>query len=461
MTGWSVRARLTFLYASLLALMLVVYAAGASALLWGKLRDQMDHRLAEDLETTARHLRFDSAGHIQVTAASLAEDVDLLAPHLVQVWSAGGEVLFRSPELREQNLDKVPAARLRDGSRVRVAELRATVEGTPVVIRLGFYEEPLWREVRRMASVLLTGLPFAVLLAAATAYLVARRALRPLDVMANRAGQITAEQLDDRLPIANPHDELGRLGSIFNATLARLERSFEQLRRFTADASHELRTPLTAIRSVGEVALQKPADAAYYRDAIGSMLEEVNRLTRLVDNLLAMSRADSGRVALQCSDFRLLELARESAAMVEVLAEEKQQTLTVEGDPSISVHADRLLLRQALLNLIDNAVRYTPSKGRVEIRVGRDSAGAYIDVRDNGPGIPEEHRAKVFERFYRIDKARSREDGGAGLGLAISDWAVRAHAGQIELQSDSAEGCTFRIHLTAGSESPAGLFRRW
>jgi heavy metal sensor kinase len=265
--------------------------------------------------------------------------------------------------------------------------------------------------------------------------------------MAKRAAVITADHLNDRLVIANPDDELGQLGVAFNATLARLESSFDQLKRFTADASHELRTPLTAIRSVGEVALQQQGDAERYRDTIGSMLEETNRLTRLVDSLLTMSRADAGRIQLNSSEIGLLDLAREAAALLDVLAEEKEQAVQIAGDATLKILADRTILRQAVVNLIDNAVKYSPVQGNIQIRVTGDGNDALVEVEDSGPGIPAEHRSRIFERFYRIDKARTRADGGTGLGLSIAQWAVAAHGGTIEVQCESGVGSLFRIRL--------------
>jgi heavy metal sensor kinase len=457
----SIRVRLTLLYVALLSLVLVLYAAGASALLLRNLGEQLDHRLNEDVETIEGLLAWDANGHIRLATENLDEDQRDLQPHLLEVWSAAGAVLYRSPGLGKGDLGPTPVAagsaaglevrfaRLADGTRIRLVGRRHAVQGSSVILRLGLSEEPLWREFRRTVSVLAIGLPLAVLMVGATGYAVAKRALRPLDAMAQRAEKITAERLSERLPIGNPGDELGHLARVFNGTLARLERSFEQLRRFTADASHELRTPLTAIRSVGEVSLQKSGDAEYYRDIVGSMLEETNRLTHLVDSLLTMSRADAGRIPLQYTRFPVLDLAKEAASLIEVLAEEKNQRMTVGGDPRVMARGDRLILRQALLNLIDNAVKYSADGGSIEICVGADHGEAYVDVRDSGPGIPAEHRPKVFDRFYRVDKGRSRGDGGAGLGLSISDWAVRAHGGRIELECDDGPGCRFRMCVPA------------
>jgi heavy metal sensor kinase len=258
--------------------------------------------------------------------------------------------------------------------------------------------------------------------------------------------------------VENPDDELGHLARAYNLSLARIEASFAQLRRFTADASHELRTPLTAIRAVGEVALQDRRDADHYRDAIGSMLEEVDRLSHLVGSLLVLSRADTG-VALGRQGTALLDLTRESAALLEILADEKGQRIDVRGDPSARADVDPLILRQALINLIDNAIKYSPRGGSIGIDVRRDPDGrCVIEVSDEGPGIPEAHRSQVFERFYRVDKARSRDEGGAGLGLSIALWAVKAHGGEIALSSEEGKGSTFRVVLPAGT-SPHGEAR--
>jgi signal transduction histidine kinase len=239
---------------------------------------------------------------------------------------------------------------------------------------------------------------------------------------------------------------------VFNNLLARLEQSFEQLRRFTSDASHELRTPLTSIRSVGEVALQKNGSREEYRDTIGSMLEEVNRLTDLVDSLLTISRADSGRIQLHSTVFSALALAREAAGLFDVLIEEKRQQIRVEGPEDVSVTGDRVFLRQALVNIIHNAVKYSPVGGAITVSVHKQLAdGIRVEVADSGPGISAEHSLKIFDRFYRVEESRSREIGGAGLGLSIAQWAVKVHGGNITLLPTRGAGCTFQINLPAGT----------
>ena len=214
--------------------------------------------------------------------------------------------------------------------------------------------------------------------------------------------------------------------------------------------------PLTAIRSVGEVALQEQRNPAEYRDVIGSMLEEVDRLTRLVESLLALSRADAGQIHLQRADVSLLTVAREAVSKVELLAEEKRQHFVIDGNESLVVSADRLILRQAIVNVLDNAIKYSPASRPISVHVGPDAGNCVaLEITDQGPGIPAEHQPYVFDRFYRVDKARTREWGGVGLGLAIVRWAVEAHGGEVTLQSKEGQGTTFRIVLPLATSSSA------
>jgi heavy metal sensor kinase len=448
----TLRARLTLLYVSLLSIVLVLYAASTSIFLWQGLLREMDLSLDRDLETVENLIALTPDGSMAVNTG------DQEGVLLLEVWSASGILLYQSGDLKGQLLGPPvrkgdpthPAnrsVRLASSMRVRVMTRPHRLGNQTVVVRLGVSENALRQEFGRMVGALSLGLPIALFLVGITGYFVALRALRPLDSMARRARQINAEHLNERLELENPDDELGHLGTAFNQTLARLEHSFEQLKQFTADASHELRTPLTAMRSVGEVALQNGGDIRYHHDVIGSMLEEVNRLTHLVDSLLIFARADSGHLPLQQSEVGLLELATESAVLLEVLAEEKKQSVEIEGDHSLTVIGDRLILRQALVAIIHNAVKYSPSQGSIRVQVGARNGDALIEIHDSGPGIAPEHRAKVFERFYRVDKARTRDEGGSGLGLSIADWSVRAHGGQIELECYEPRGCTFRIRL--------------
>ena len=234
---------------------------------------------------------------------------------------------------------------------------------------------------------------------------------------------------------------------MFNDTLDRLENAFEQMRRFTADASHELRTPLTAIRSVGEVSLQRDASREEYRETIGSMLEEANRLTRLVENLLTISRADTGQYHLERCPVPVFDLTCESAALLDVLVDEKSQHLHLEGDHSATVVGDRIVLRQAIVNVLHNAIKFSPCHGEISVSTIQSGSEVRIRVADSGPGIMPEDISKIFRRFYRVDKSRSEDGGGVGLGLSIAKWAVEAHGGRITIESHAGEGCTFQIDI--------------
>jgi heavy metal sensor kinase len=329
------------------------------------------------------------------------------------------------------------------------------VEGRRTLIRIGFSEESLWQHFWQLVLGLIAGAPLALGAAGGAGYFLARRALSPVERMARRAREIHAEHLGARLAVENPNDELGLLAHAFNGTLARLERSFEQLRRFTADASHELRTPLNAIQNVGEVGLRKYGDAEHYREVIGSMLEESGRLGRLVDSLLTIARADAGQLELQRTTIAVLPFTREVISLLEVLAEEKNQVICIEGDGTAQVLADHSILRQVLINLVDNAIKYSPFEGSISLRVFRKgSHSVLIEVEDTGLGIPPEHQDKVFDRFYRIDEGRSREAGGNGLGLAIAKWGAQAHGGELELHRSCKTGSIFRLILPLHDGDP-------
>ena len=288
--------------------------------------------------------------------------------------------------------------RLSDGTRVRLVSRMHSLDGRPLLIRLAHTEEPLYSRLKDVLAASLLVLPLILTAAGLSGYALARRALSPIEQMASRAREITPEKRDARLPTDDAGDELGRLAAVFNDTLARLERApSEQLRRFTSDASHELRTPLAMIRSVGEVGLQKDGTRAEYRDIIGSMLEEVNRLTSLIDNLLTISRADSGYIQLHRTIVPVKALAREAAALLEVLVEEKSLRLVVEGDEQAQVSGDALFLRQAFVNILHNAVKYSAAGEAILVSVRRSGAQKVIvEIEDRGPGIPLEDRARVI-----------------------------------------------------------------
>ncbi|MEQ1573309.1 MAG: ATP-binding protein [Vicinamibacterales bacterium] len=460
MTRWwrshSLRVRLTLWYVFVMLVVLGVYASAVFAFVSRSASDTLDQRLRGDFQWAAAMVDQTPEGRITWYQDD-DTTVDEERPWL-QVWSTDGRLLFRNieAELRSLPGDK-DLALLADGRIVSVttdtvpmrvltrrSSFLADMGAKRVIFQVARSEVPMRTDMRRLMLFLALGLPIAVAVAGFGSYVLARRALKPVEQMTERARTITAERLGDRLPVHNPDDEMGQLALVFNETLSRLEASFEQMRRFTSDASHELRTPLTAIRSVGEVGLRGGhRDESAYRTIIGSMLEEVDRLASLVDRLLTLSRSDTGHAQLSVEDIDLGALAADVVAHLGVLGEEKRQSITIDAPKAVHASGDRLSIRQALINLVDNAIKFSPAGGLIRIAVGETGSSAVIDVSDNGAGVPDEARSRIFDRFYRAPGAVV----GAGLGLSIAKGAVEATAGRLVLHRSGPEGSTFRITL--------------
>lgn len=297
-----------------------------------------------------------------------------------------------------------------------------------------------------LRTVLFVSVPMMLVLAGGVAYWLAGQALAPVSTLDQAARIVTAQSLDQRLPVANPNDELGRLTTTINAMFGRLELSFIEMRRFTADASHELRTPLAVLRVEVEQALNKPLSHAEVQEVLVSVLEECDRLTKLTEQLLALARHDAKSATQRHEAIEVDALATSVVETLRPLAEAKDLSLECRVVKA-SVRGDPDQLRQALVNLIDNAIKYT-ANGGVSVAVETSGETIVIRVADSGEGIASEHLPRVFERFYRVDKARSREMGGTGLGLSIARSIVEAHRGTIEIASEVGKGTNCSIKLT-------------
>jgi heavy metal sensor kinase len=447
----SVRARLTLWHAGVLTLIVCIFSAGILLFVEARLYAGLDAQVGQEIATVGKVYREepeelkDLASHWGITLFQVDEGGDIRLQ--TEAWEREG----LSRALQTGDSASPLSWTAPDGRRYRVHSASESSYRVAAAVDETSLRDTLWT----LAVILAIGIPFAASLAVAGGYFLAGRVLSPVGAMAQKAREITAESLAKRLPVDNAQDEFGRLATVFNDTLSRLQDAFERLRRFTADASHELRTPLTAMRSVGEVALQNTLDAVAYRDVIGSMLEEVDRLTRLVESLLILTRADSGKVQLAPEALDLGGLVGHVVDQLRVLADEKQQELTLRAPIRVHAMGDAALIRHALMNLIHNAIKYTPNGGVITVAVNATGGRAVIEVRDMGPGIPAAHRDRIFDRFYRIDASRSREEGGVGLGLAIARWAVEANGGQIELASEGKDGSLFRVILPAPDDSSA------
>ncbi len=279
------------------------------------------------------------------------------------------------------------------------------------------------------------------------AYRLAGRALRPVQTIAKTARSISERDLGRRVEVKVPPDELGELVATFNAMLARLEAAFKSMSRFTADASHELRAPLALMRSQIEGALSRARSKEEYKQALESLRDEIEHLSRLTDQLLLLARADAGALIPASEKVDVADFLHESGARWEATADKRGVRVEVVAPPSGYVEADPALLRRVVDNLVDNAVRYTDQGTQVLLRAYPANGGWNVEVSDHGPGVPKDFREHLFTRFARADAARSPEDGGAGLGLALSEAIVRAHGGSLELAADEGPGAVFRVHL--------------
>lgn len=457
----SLKLRLTVWYAAAAAFILLALAVFAYEVMEHRLGNELDRQLRIDFDLVEAQLDLDATGAIrwQVKGAHGDEGFARLSAWF-EVWSEDKKLLLRHwpvpeseikqplPPPTEQAL-RFETVELENELYVRVIERPARVGNRGVMIRVLRDEMEMRRTLQELLEVVFLGFPLAVLLSSIGGYLIAGRSLSPVGAMAEQARQITAESLSQRLPVPNSFDELGQLATVFNHTLERLENSFMELKRFTADASHELRTPLTALRAVGEVALREAHDPATLREVIGSMLEEAGRLNDLAEAMLTLARVESGEEPARSLPLCLNELLSEVKETLEVLAMDKQQLIQVIQPEKVMAKSDRVLLKQALMNILHNAIRYSPSQSQIRLRCLRQDALAIIEIEDQGEGIAPEHQAKVFTRFYRIDEARSRAEGGTGLGLAIAKRSVERQGGRLELESRVGKGSLFRVILPA------------
>jgi heavy metal sensor kinase len=465
----SIQFRLIVWYAGLLALLLLLF--GASTYLG--LRHYLNQTLNESLGRQAQQIGDSFLVDVATGGEGyvISEINEHYAPDLnnrfVRVTRADGSVLYVSGKPKESSFDPsaVPAVGApvdRDFVREVHApggELLIYIHpftertGQRFLIEVGAPYEQVEVVLYGLLLALALGLPLTVIVAISGGWLLMRRALNPVDEITRGAEQITSRNLSQRLPVAKTGDQLERLSAALNRMIERLEESFLYVSRFTADASHELRTPLTILRGELEAASGQPGVAPDLRETIGSALEETERLSRIVESLMAISRLDAGEARMECDALDLGELAASTTEQMRLLAEDKEIALRCESEGLVSVEGDRARLKQVLVNLVDNAIKYTPAGGLVGVKVYASNGRAVLEVNDNGVGIPPEALPHIFERFYRVDKARSRQMGGAGLGLSIIKAIVTAHGGQVRVESVEGRGSRFLVELPVAAKT--------
>lgn len=465
MKGWwqsrSLRFRLALWYAVGGAALIAGFAATLYFYVAERIARPLDQPLRRDLAEVEQRLAVSADGKLSWNGRPL----DARGPWTTQypwfeLWNEHNELVCRQWPFTENRVQQLPNAPTRGRETLSVfdvaPDLRLRVLSVPYkvngsgnaewMLRLMRVHEPAGDALGALRGIILISLPCVVGLLVLGGYFITQRWLWPLKRMANEANLITAQDLGRRLPIANPRDELGRLAAVFNVTLDRLQRSFETLDRFVADASHELRTPLTTLRSVGEVGLRRARSEVEYREIIGSMLEEAQRLQNLTGRLLELATAEGGALDVHQADVRVDQLVRHVVDELAILAETKGQRIEVTAPPTLT-KTDPVLLRQALQNILENAVKYSPPDSRIDVSVEQTLEAVSVAIADDGPGISPEHESHLAQRFFRPDRARGRGSGGFGLGLSITKAYLASLGGSLRYSPRSPKGSCFTLVL--------------
>src|SRR5450631_929990 len=459
----SLRFRITAWYAGLLAGALLIFGVSVYLGLERYLYWDLQRTLGSDCRTIATQLL---AQHPFKRTDWLENEItEAYAPeansHFIRVMEEGVGVLYISGTPKDGAFDpsEVPLPNEEEKTRSRkiglgggrqllIDSLQSTApDGSKFVIESGVPYHQIEVVLHGLLVTFAIYMPFIISLAVVSGYWLMRRSLQPVDEITKRAEGITSTNLSERLPVIRTGDELERLSVSLNRMIERLDQAFQHINRFSADASHELRTPLTILQLELEGIAQSHRLNPSLTDQIGSALEETHRMSHIVENLLAISRLDAGEVKMDKTRIDLGELVASTAQEMALLADEKSIRLVSDGSAGIHVEGDRTRLQQVIVNLIDNAIKYTQVGGKIEVSVGKEGNTAVLEVSDNGPGIPPECLPHVFERFYRADKARSRASGGAGLGLSIVKSICAAHSAEVKVSSREGRGSCFRVEL--------------
>ena len=457
----TLRWRLTLWYVGLLTATLLAFTA---LVLWAQWRLQVDRTddALNRLRVTAANVVAEELGeHIGLEAAvKEAEELTSSTGHVVMAFGSDRRQLTGIPD----GLDAAAVlatrgagpqtVRGRDGNSWRVSIEPAQLGAQSLLLGVAISLQDERHQWRALARATLLGLSVVLCIAGLGGWLLGRHGLRPLTSMAGHAREMTPDRPAARLPVPATGDELALVGDAFNRVLDRLGSALEQQRRFMADASHELRTPVSTIRTVIDVTLSRPdRDAAEYRDALETMVQQTARLARLVDDMLVLARADSGGYQAVFADIDLGDLAADCVRDLAVLATARGVTLTSRVPRGTFIRGDELLLRRLLVNLVSNAIAYTPENGRISVASQFDGEFCELQVSDSGGGIPPADRERIFSRFVRLNPAR--EAGGSGLGLAIARWIAEMHGGTLQVADSGPQGTTFTARLLHGEDALA------
>ena len=459
----SVRGRLTLFYVSVLAATLIIVGILIYVLLARALYVRVDENLQAAVRIAMTSLSNDLAeGQDYEDAARSTAAEQASSQQMLAIYDRDGRLLAESGRDGDLEIALPPATAIPDGEerletvletdgddRHRLAFRRVSIPPSEYIVVVGADLEPMDEELEFLRGILGYIVPIALLLAGLGGSFLARQSLSPVVSMADRARKIGVENLSERLPVANPRDELGHLAETFNELLGRLEASLVQQRQFMADASHELRTPVATTRTAASVALQQAhRDEREYRETLEIVEQQAARLSRVVEDMFMLARADAGNYPVRTTPMYLDEVVDDVVRAARVVAKTRNVTIDSATVPSAAFSGDEELMRRMIVNLLDNAVRHAPEGSTVRVELDETSGGYAIAVKDQGPGIPVEIRPHIFERFVRGDPSRrATPHDGAGLGLALARWIANAHGGDVVLARSSPAGSTFVISL--------------
>jgi heavy metal sensor kinase len=455
----SIGVRLTLWYLAFFAIAQLFFGAGMWLILRNNLYDLVDDRLEEQVEDLKNFLQ---AQKKDASISKLQEEVNETygiehSGDYLEIYAENAQLIYRSAFLQQhpsvfvspdQVREPVEVSRKLDHRYFRFILQKLDVNGHIYTVQMGVPADDAIETLHLFRSYLLMFAPLLLLAAAGGGYWLSRRALAPVDALVRTAREVSGTKLNSRLQKLETGDELQRLSDTLNEMLDRIESAFLRITEFTADASHELRTPISLIRTEAELALRRSRGEAEYKESLRHILREAERTTVLIEQLLSLARADSGRETLRLHS---VDLRQTLCSVVEgwqqVATIRNLEFAAIFDVPDSFVLGDETLLRRLVDILLDNAFKYTSVPGSVRLSLAHQGESAVITVRDSGVGIAEEEQGKIFERFYRVDKARSRAQGGAGLGLAIAQWIVTQHRGSITVESRSGDGATFTVEL--------------
>ena len=457
-----IRWRLTLLYAGILSLILIVSASGVYVYFRNSLQRSIDAKIKSIGDVISSSMTEIPDPNLFGNFERYLEMVLGRKPKgkFIQIMDSSGKIGAKMSDIEEGNLPTSFSVLERalsgevvyetiTGTRSRTRMITIPIMDSKKVtsiVQVGTSLEDFDETMRRLLIIMIIIIPTSISVTVGVGYYMAKKALKPVDQIRRAAVRISSHNLDSRIDIGARKDELGRLAQTFNEMISRLKDAFQRINQFSIDVSHELKTPLTILKGETEVAIRKDREKDEYVRLLGSHLEEIDRMTRIVDDLLLLSKAETGEMKLNIEEIDLRDLVVDVYMDMKIFAEKKSVELVVGNLQDTRLKGDELKLRRMLINLMDNGIKYTQTGGRVEVSSDLIDGYARIHVKDNGIGIGENDVRYVFDRFYRADRSRKRESG-SGLGLSICKWIAEAHKGTIEVESQVSRGSLFSIKL--------------